>query len=199
LEEIDRKSSSGRHVRFFLTLAILFVCASCGMIESQNRKEFTVAMNEKKSLFLKNGDLAALKEIETFAGTGTSVQRSSALVVIGSIILIKKTVPPTTKPVLLECLDSDDVFVRKEAAIAIRDFISELNGEFAEAIPELMKIIRKYPGTDASLFATESLGHMRGKAIVAIPVLEEASKATDKELRAYALEAIEMIRAGESK
>src|SRR5262249_47180911 len=89
-------------------------------------------------------------------------------------------------PALKKGLGDSNPYVRREAALAAREFGPLVLG----AIPELIRVMREHPGEDASWFAAEALGNMGAQAREAIPALQRATKEGSASLQDEARKAI---------
>jgi len=158
-----------------------------------DRKQFSKDTQQQKKRYLETNDVNALKKIEASALNGDPFQRSYALGEIAGIGRRNEILPESTKAVLLTCLDSSEPVVRREAAIAI----SDLKGDFPEAIPKLIGVIANFPDSDAASFATRTLGKM--KAREALPVLKKALSSQYEKIRHEAKQAIDEIESVEVK
>jgi HEAT repeat protein len=144
-------------------------------------------------------DSAALLELASYADRENYWDRTQMFAQVRSLARTFLVTPEaqmvfetTLLPAFKKGLGDSDPYVRREAALAAREF-----GPLAVGvIPELIKVMREHPSEDASWFAAEALGNMGSQAREAIPALQVAAKEGSASLQDEARNAIQKIENG---
>jgi len=112
--------------------------------------------------------------------------RASAISVLGRLKHEKAL------PVLIDALDSENDWVRDEAAIALAHY----RAKAAAAVPRLIEALND-PTADA--YAAQALGAIGAQASQAVPFLERAARDGDDELADFASQSVAKIKSAQKR
>jgi HEAT repeat protein len=152
-------------------LSVITVCGmGCGL---QAIQEINRQLQEAEKKLLKNPqDQQGWAVIFKYLKDSDTVARGNAIVAIGNVGEKKGAeIKEVAMPILIEALEKDNVFVRRDAAQALKNF-----GRHGEAaIPALIKNLRP-SDSDVAWFSAEALGGMGELAAEAVPELVQVIK-----------------------